>query len=72
MLRGVWSLGGRTKIGRMNLLPVNREYQYFLQYTHHDLVTASLTPRTYLYMQPSTKLKRISSSATPAVQPMPM
>ena len=30
MLRGVWSLGGRTKIGRMNLLPVNLEYQYFL------------------------------------------
>ena len=30
MFRGVWSLGGRTKTGRMYLLPVKREYQYFL------------------------------------------
>ena len=36
MLRGVWSFGGRTKIGRINLLPVKREYQYFLIKDHHN------------------------------------
>ena len=30
MFRGVWSLGGRTKTGRMYRFPVKREYQYFL------------------------------------------
>ena len=34
MLRGVWSFGGRTKIGRINLLPEKREYQYFLIKDH--------------------------------------
>ena len=36
MLSGVWSFGGRTKIGRINLLPEKREYQYFLIKQNHQ------------------------------------
>ena len=70
MLRGVWSLGGRTKIGRMNLLPVNLEYQYFLGLV--TMISILDWRATHLYTQPSTKLKSMRRRATPAVHPIPM
>ena len=71
MSSGVWSFGGRTKIGRMNLFPVKREYQYFLQ-GYKIINSLSREKITYLYLQPRTKLRSMRRRATPAVQPIPM